>query len=108
MSARYFCSASPSVSSWPAVVGSLKSGALSPTCSTQMSLLVLQHVPAGARRSRDLVAAVKRSAQREPQRDAPLARKIRVVMSQRDDIVWHLSYNDSCRGGIQLWLAMQA
>src|SRR5207244_9852113 len=61
-----------------------------------------------SRRSRDLVAAVKRSAQREPQRDAPLARKTRVGMSQRDDIVWHLTYKDASRGGFQHRLAMRA
>src|SRR5690348_10135095 len=97
MSARCSCSASSSVSSCPAVVGSLKSGALSPTCSTRKSLGGgrFQHVPAQPRRARDGVTTNHGTAQRAPERSAPRTRERGVGTAQGDDVLGDLTYKDA-------------
>src|SRR5713101_2930355 len=71
MRALCFSRASASVSSWPLVVGSLNSGARSPTCSTKESLSALEYVPTGARHPRDSVAGVERGGHRLPHGHPP-------------------------------------
>src|SRR5579859_7227327 len=90
MRAWCFASASPSVISWPLVMGSLKSGALSPTCSTPKSLLELQNVPAVAGGAGYLIAARQRVSQRLAKRHAPRPCGRGIVATQRDDVRGHL------------------
>src|ERR1700737_3907513 len=97
MSALCLARASASVSSCPLVVGSLKSGALSPTFSTFKSLSSLENVPAGAGDAADSIAGVERGLERFAHRQPPCSRKCRIVATQRDDVVRHLT-RDHSRG----------
>src|SRR5882762_2648290 len=90
-------SASPSVSSWPLVVGSLKSGALSPTCSTNPSLSALENVPARTGDAGHLVSGVERRGQCFAHGHAPCMRKLRIGAPEGNDVLRHLT-GDHARG----------
>src|ERR1700736_2251944 len=97
MSALCLARASASVSSCPLVVGSLKSGALSPTFSTFKSLSSLENVPAGTRDATDSRAGAECGLKRLAHRQSPCSRKRRIVATQGHDVVGHLT-RDHSRG----------
>src|SRR6266851_5155698 len=93
MRALCFSRASASVSSWPLVVGSLNSGARSPTCSTKESLSALEYVPTGARHPRDSVAGVERGGHRLPHGHPPRSRQLGSVRRRAtiSSGAWHMT-----------------
>src|SRR6266702_8196460 len=95
MSARYFCRAPASVSSWPPVVGSVNSGALSPTASTRKSLGGFENVPAGVRGTDDRVAVLQRAGECLAHREPPRASDGRVAPPQLDYVIRSLTQKDA-------------
>src|SRR6267378_666541 len=86
-----FSSASASVSSWPLVVGSLNSGALSPTCSTDRSLSALEDVPPDAGHAGDAVARRESRGDGVAKGQPPCAREGGIGTAEGDDVLWHLA-----------------